>query len=186
MKQEYGVYIVISQTGTILSNGLKHLTGAPYNHVSISLRRDLSRMYSFGRRHPYNPWRGGFVLESTRCGTMKRFINTECVVLYKPVTPLQYFEIKQYLRDMYRRKDDYGYNTWGLLMAAVGIVHKSKHGRCYCSEFVRDTLVQFDVEEATRFPSIVKPMDLLNVQNSRIIYRGRLHDYVKTLTKTHG
>ncbi len=179
MKRDYGVYIVISQTGAILSTCLKHITGASYNHVSISLRRDLSRMYSFGRRHPYNPWWGGFVLESTRCGTLKRFTDTECIVLYKSVSPQQYQEIKRYLRDMYRKKTDYGYNTWGLILAAMGVAHKSKHGRYYCSEFVRDVLIQFGVEEAKQFPAIVKPMDLLNVRNSQIIYRGKLHDYVR-------
>ena len=38
---------VISQTGTLLSRILKQITGAEYNHASISLSRDLERMYSF-------------------------------------------------------------------------------------------------------------------------------------------
>ena len=46
------LYIVISQTGTLLSRILKHITGAEYNHASISMSRDLEKMYSFGRRHP--------------------------------------------------------------------------------------------------------------------------------------
>ena len=51
--QNRQLYIVISQTGTLLSRILKQITGAEYNHASISLSRDLERMYSFGRRHPY-------------------------------------------------------------------------------------------------------------------------------------
>lgn len=51
--QNKQLYIVISQTGTLLSRILKQITGAEYNHASISLSRDLERMYSFGRRHPY-------------------------------------------------------------------------------------------------------------------------------------
>ena len=58
------LYIVISQTGTLLSRILKYITGAEYNHASISLSRDLDKMYSFGRRHPYYPFWGGFVIES--------------------------------------------------------------------------------------------------------------------------
>ena len=58
--QNKQLYIVISQTGTLLSRILKQITGAEYNHASISLSRDLERMYSFGRRHPYNPFWGGF------------------------------------------------------------------------------------------------------------------------------
>ena len=75
--QNKQLYIVISQTGTLLSRILKQITGAEYNHASISLSRDLERMYSFGRRHPYNPFWGGFVIESPRTGTFKRFSETK-------------------------------------------------------------------------------------------------------------
>ena len=62
--QNKQLYIVISQTGTLLSRILKQITGAEYNHASISLSRDLERMYSFGRRHPYNPFWGGDLFKS--------------------------------------------------------------------------------------------------------------------------
>ena len=39
--QNKQLYIVISQTGTLLSRILKQITGAEYNHASISLSRDL-------------------------------------------------------------------------------------------------------------------------------------------------
>ena len=71
--QNRQLYIVISQTGTLLSRILKQITDAEYNHASISLSRNLERMCSFGRRHPYNPFWGGFVIESPRTGTFKRF-----------------------------------------------------------------------------------------------------------------
>ena len=64
------IYIVISQTGTILSRILKALTKNPYNHSSVALREDLHVLWSFGRRHPYNPFWGGFVKESPFFGTV--------------------------------------------------------------------------------------------------------------------
>ena len=76
--QNRQLYIVISQTGTLLSRILKQITGAEYNHASISLSRDLERMYSFGRRHPYNPFWGGFVIESPRTGTSSVFPKPRC------------------------------------------------------------------------------------------------------------
>ena len=39
------VYIVISQTGTILSRIIKLLTRKNYNHASISLDKELNEMY---------------------------------------------------------------------------------------------------------------------------------------------
>ncbi len=183
MEQEYGVYIVITQTGTVLSQALKAITGDAYNHASISLRPDLSRMYSFGRRHPYNPFAGGFVVETTRAGTFKRFADTECLVLYKPITEEQHRAIREELRRMYREKRNFGYNHTGLMLAGINVPHKSKHERYYCSEFVRDLLVRFGVEDAARFPAVVKPMDLLNLRDSHIIYRGKLRDYRHNLMR---
>ena len=71
------LYIVISQTGTLLSRILKALTGAEYNHASISLSEDLEEMYSFGRRYPYNPFWGGFVMESPPCRNLQALLQYE-------------------------------------------------------------------------------------------------------------
>ena len=103
MAQEYGVYIVITQTGTALSRALKAVTGEAYNHASISLRSDLARMYSFGRRRPYNPFEGGLVAESIRAGTFKRFADTECIVLYKSIPESCYRSLHAELRTMSRQ-----------------------------------------------------------------------------------
>ena len=75
------IYIVLTQTGTLLSRVLKRLTGAKYNHVSIALDEEFNEMYSFGRINPYNPFWGGFVKESPTSGTFKRFKNTDALVL---------------------------------------------------------------------------------------------------------
>lgn len=41
------IYIVLSQTGTVLSRVLRLFTRAEYNHVSIALDENLDYMYSF-------------------------------------------------------------------------------------------------------------------------------------------
>lgn len=102
--QNKQLYIVISQTGTLLSRILKQITGAEYNHASISLSRDLERMYSFGRRNPYNPFWGGFVIESPRTGTFKRFSETKVLVLSVSVTEEQHAELKEMLDVMWKRR----------------------------------------------------------------------------------
>jgi len=57
------IYIVISQTGTILSKIIKLVTKKEYNHASLSMEGSLEKMYSFGRKDPYNPFIGVFVIE---------------------------------------------------------------------------------------------------------------------------
>lgn len=53
MKQ---IYFVITHTGTILSKIIKWYTKEKFTHVSIALDFQLTRMYSFGRLNPYNPF----------------------------------------------------------------------------------------------------------------------------------
>lgn len=84
------IFIVITQTGTMLSRILKRITGAEYNHASLSLSQDLTRMYSFGRRHPYNPFWGGFVIESPHAGTFRRFSDTTAIILAVEITEERY------------------------------------------------------------------------------------------------
>ena len=148
--QNKQLYIVISQTGTLLSRILKQITGAEYNHASISLSRDLERMYSFGRRHPYNPFWGGFVIESPRTGTFKRFSETKVLVLSVSVTEEQH---------------------------AFHIVWKQES--CYyCSEFVGELLTKSRVDGTEQLrSSIIQPMQFLRVPHT-LLYCGKLREYV--------
>lgn len=148
--QNKQLYIVISQTGTLLSRILKQITGAEYNHASISLSRDLERMYSFGRRHPYNPFWGGFVIESPRTGTFKRFSETKVLVLSVSVTEEQH---------------------------AFHIVWKQES--CYyCSEFVGELLTKSRVDGTEQLrSSIIQPMQFLRVPHT-LLYCGKLREYM--------
>ena len=156
--QNQQLYIVISQTGTLLSRILKQITGAEYNHASISLSRDLERMYSFGRRHPYNPFWGGFVIESPRTGTFKRFSETKVLVLSVSVTEEQHAELKETLDVMWKRRRKYGYNYIGLCLAYFHVVWKQE-GCYYCSEFVGELLAKSRVDGTEQLrSSIIQPL----------------------------
>lgn len=169
------LYIVLSQTGTMLSRILKLVTGAKYNHASVSLSSDLTQMYSFGRRHPYNPFRGGFVNESPYTGTFKRFRNAKAVVLAVEISDERYAEIRRTLHRMYLQKENYHYNYLGLFLAAIHINHKKN--RCYyCSEFVKEILLEGKVDGAEQLLPIVKPIHFLAIPHKQI-YCGILREY---------
>ncbi len=170
------VYIVLTQTGSTLSGILKQVTRAPFNHVSLSLKPDLSEMFSFGRRRPFNPFVGGFVLEAPRKGTFQRFPETEALVIRRPITEQQYRTIKRCFDGMYRVKDRYHYNFTGLALAAFGVSYRGPYA-FYCSEFARHVLVSSGVTDVDEFPKVVKPIDFLRLKNTRHIYRGKLKDF---------
>lgn len=175
-KHEQQIYLVISQTGTILSRVLKLITGAEYNHASVSLEPSLRRMYSFGRLNPYNPFFGGFVVESPRAGTFGRFSNTKAVVLSLRVDDDTYEKIDSFLKSMYERRRDYHYNYLGLVLAAFRLPYRQRN--CYyCSEFVREILTRFSIVGDGEFDPIVKPIHFLRLSDAREIFRGRLRRY---------
>lgn len=170
------LYIVISQSGTMPSKMLRIITRAKYNHVSISLADDLETMYSFGRRRTYNPFWGGFVMESPNAGTFKRFPDTKIILMSIPITEEQGMGIKARLEKMYEHRLDYHYNYIGLFLAGIHIYKKFKR-RYYCSEFVREMLVEFKIDGAKDLPRIIHPMKFEEMPAATEIYRGLLREF---------
>ncbi|MCH5267259.1 MAG: hypothetical protein J1E62_02850 [Lachnospiraceae bacterium] len=170
------IYIVISQTGSIVSRIIRSVTGAVYNHASISLDPSLDTMYSFGRIHAYNPIWGGYVKESPNYGAFRRFRQAEVMVLAIKVNNAQYEGIKSKLEAMYDERGQYHYNYAGLFLA---LFHKPYRGKNHytCSEFVRDVLEQFQVIEKDEFLGIVHPMNFMKLPDQKMVYRGRLSEY---------
>ena len=175
-EKQYNIYIVISQTGTILSRILKFVTGAQYNHVSISLANDLHILYSFGRKRAYNPFLAGFVKESPSYGTFHRFSNTEAIVDAIPVKEKTYKKMQHFLERMYLDRDLYHYNYLGLVLAAFRVNYKPKN-YYYCSDFVRDILLRFQITQENQFEPIVQPIHFLEMFDEDIVYTGKSKDY---------
>lgn len=170
------LYITLSQTGSLLSRLLKAITGAQYNHVSVSFSPEPLRMYSFGRLHPYNPFWGGFVVESPRSGTYKRFPNTRAVVISVPITEQARARMLGRVRAMLREQRSYRYDLLGLAFAGLHI--RLRRRRCYyCSEFVRELLLFSRVAGAEQLAPFVRPIDFLSMPGLRVVYWGRLSEY---------
>lgn len=169
------IYIVLSQTGTVLSRLLHTITKKEFNHSSISLNPELTRMYSFGRRNAYNPFWAGYVKESPYFGTFKRFPKTNIAVIELQVSAQTYESVAAYLEDLYPRHNQLRYDILGLLAAAFGI-HLKRKNYYYCSDFVKEVLVANEIDGARELGEIVHPVDFLGLPNAKVIYRGRLCD----------
>lgn len=173
------IYIVVSQTGTILSRILKLITRREYNHASLSLADDLHLMYSFGRKNAYNPFRAGFVTESASFGTFKRFANTRVIVLKLFIHEDDYNNLYSLIDFMKNNPKIFHYNYWGLYLAAFKICFKSDN-RYYCSEFVRDILVKCNVKGASSLDRIVHPMSFISLPDIQTVFSGKLKDFSTT------
>lgn len=176
MKKE--IYLVLTQTGTILSRTIRAYTRADYNHISIALSPDLEPMYSFGRRQTYNPFWGGFVKEHLNSGIFKRFPKAQAAVLSIRIPNETYSAIASVLEEMYASKEEFGYDFIGLCLAAIKI-EKHRNNKYYCSDFVKCIFQKYNVPGSESLTAFTAPCDFLFFPDAKIVYRGLLKNYKK-------
>lgn len=168
------IYIVLTHTGTVLSNIVKSYTKYEYSHISIALDENLDRMYSFGRLNPYNPFWAGFVHEYINKGTFKRFKNTTTIIYSLEITDEQYKNIEKLIEKMIEHRKKYKFNILGLFAVSV---HKKVtiKNAFYCAEFVKYVVENAGIE--MELPEIIKPQDFRNQKNLNVVYTGLLRNY---------
>lgn len=178
------IYIVLTQTGTLLSRTIKLCTGKQYNHVSIALDEDLEQLYSFGRINPYNAFIGGFVHEGIDKGTFKRFYRTETQVFGKTITDEQYEKLKINIENIEKNKHKYRFNLTGLALAGI---HKdySPVNKFFCSQFVRHVMNCSGIDTSV-IPDIPQPEDFKKLEGMELIYDGQLRFYPYRLAGDEG
>lgn len=175
------VYILLVRTGTVFSRAIHIATGDPYTHASLSLNRDLSRMYSFARRWRRMPCIGGFVKEQVDSGIYADNPNAPCAVFELQVSKEAHERLSAYLDSLYAHRFRWGYNYLGAAANFFGRSYQGKH-TCFCSEFVVRALLKAGVipacSEAEQFldPARVRPSMLAQFPGARCIYMGNLQD----------
>lgn len=167
------LYILHTDTGSLLTKLIKLYTKKPYNHVSISLDQQLIEVYSFGRKRPRNPLIGGFVKENIQTGVFKQ---AKCAVYCCTVSEAQYQRIQQHIEEMEKQQHDYRYNFIGLF--AVALNKKwNRRNAFFCSQFVATVLKESGVLDLTKPLCLVTPHDLQEVPLFQLIYQGDLEAY---------
>ena len=169
MDQQY-IYVVFSSTPYKMGKLIRRVTGGTYNHISISLDKELTQMYSFSRRYYKTPLYGGFVHES-RSRYHVNGNTTRICLCALPVTPRQYATLHNMIQDMHRRSRFYIYNH---LSALGAVVHRPI--------FARDayTCVEFCVKVLRQLGIKIKPNRYYSVEDIRkllkpyVVYYGAM------------
>ena len=168
------IYIILTDTGTILSRIIKLFMKDEYAHVSIALDKKLRKMYSFGRLNPYNPFYGGFVHEHINRGTFKRFKKTKAKIMALNVNEEQYKKVEQVIKKVKKDRKQYKFNVFGLF--AIYFKLKVKRKKCfYCAEFVKYVTEESDIK--LNLPELIRPEDFKKITTGTVIYKGLLKEY---------
>lgn len=152
---------------------IKNCTGYPFSHVSISFTKDLSQMYSFGRKDTYNAFIAGFVKEDVQDHLFQR---ADCAVCKLDLTEESYSSIWAYVQKMEREKDSFKYNFTGLFAVAFNYDLNRKNAY-FCSHFVTEALAAGNIRIADKPPALVKPREIFAYERMELIYRGDLRNY---------
>ncbi len=170
---ERKIYLLLTDTGTMLNRVIKSYTRQPYNHASIAFDAELTEVYSFGRKMENNPFIGGFVREDLHSDL---FRQADCAVYSLTVTPDEYQMMYRYIQEFAMRKERYRYNFIGLFGVMVQKPIQRKHA-FFCSEFVASVLRRGKVLYFDKDPSLLEPSELPHSADFQLIFEGRLQDY---------
>lgn len=163
------VHIILSYTGSRMSNMIKKVTGDKFTHSSISFDLNMDRIFSFNGT--------GFVIESF--DTFKKQFGNIFVGVYTVFLPkVSVRSIKLKLDEIMGRASDFVYNKIGLLGVLIN-KPLSGNDRLFCSEFVDTLLKMGDSGIKGKESGLVKPQDFANQKNIYKVYEGNIDDYKK-------
>ncbi len=177
MKDQRKIYILLSYTGTFPSRMIKLYTKKTFSHVSISLDKELTQLYSFGRKYLRFPFIGGFIQENPKIGVFALYPDTLCRLFEVTVSRKQFLMIEREIKIFISQKEKYNYNFVGLgaLMLNRRIVMKD---RFFCSQFVAKVLETSNVNLFDKASEFVTVEDFnIQLQKNPMIYEGNLQEY---------
>ena len=145
------VYIVFSATPTGMGRLIRKATRNRYNHVSLSLSRDIRKMYTFARLHRTIPLYGGFVVESIL--RYQSFAGTARVKICRVEVPeSQLTYLHNYLERLWNEREEYIYNTPAALASLVHL--RPAISKAYtCVTFVQELLSRYRLAGVTEADS---------------------------------
>ena len=167
------IYIVLTETRSVLSRAIQLYTGETFNHISIAFDADLKEMYSFGRKRENNPLIGGFVQEDVNSKLLRQ---AECAIYEYVVSDEQYERLHAEIAYFKRNQNRYRYNFIGLLCVACRIRMKRDYA-FFCSQFIATLFLRTGIS-SEMCPYFMKPSDFKHVPGFKLRYRGKLVKYM--------
>ena len=108
------IYILLSQTNTVLARSIRKCTGTEFSHTSISLDGNYEQMYSFTRKYPNNPVIGQMKRETFDTGVFGKSKECLCQIYTAEVTEEQHAKIKEKIDYFLNSKKEFKFNNLGL------------------------------------------------------------------------
>nr|WP_321292118.1 hypothetical protein [uncultured Trichococcus sp.] len=164
------IYLLLTDTGSMLTRTIKLFTRKKYNHVSLAFDAALADTFSFGRKKANNPFIGGFIHEDV---TSDFYSPAKCAVYALTVSEEQAAVMRDYVSSFEKDKEKYHYNLLGLLPALFN-KEWDRENYYFCSHFVSTVLVEGGVLQSNKPVTLMRPADILEALPFVPLYEGVL------------
>lgn len=168
------IYVILMNTGTLLSRTIKLITRYEYSHVVLSLDDSYTKLYSFGRKHIYNFLNAGLVTYGIESEFFKKYKNTRCIIYELKVNEEKYNKLKLVLEDYEKNMNMYHYDIKGLLIRYFYTNARSRDNYYVCSQFVATVLQTAGICNFDKPLKLVKPYDFNSIPDLEKVYEGKL------------
>lgn len=170
------IYILLSRPHSLVSSLIAFFTRAEYSHISVAYDRELRSLCSFARKYRL-PLPGGLVAENENGVLRKPLRNAKCVLLAASVPEDAFDAFRSRIDAMLASRDKYHYFLWGLFCCCLGMeTYRENH--YFCSQFVAEMLTCAGVRGIPKPPSLMKPLDFLEIPGLTCVYSGVLCEYL--------
>lgn len=172
------VYIYLSYAKKGFGKFVKLMTNAPYSHASISFDSSLDHIYSFATRDGHTMIPIGFSEES-KAQYMKLNPETTYALYVYFATPKSFDMMKAKVAEFQKNAASYRYDVPGVVKTFFGLPNANEK-RFFCSEFVSLILNSGENKVTQKSADLMKPLDLPDVKDIRLVDMGHIKDYDKS------
>ena len=169
------IYILLTRSGTLLSNLVYAVTGANYTHASLAFDDELSCLYSSTRKNGYTMFPAGPSREYLNKGVFRLRGDAPCALYALDVTDEAYVRARRRAEHMMARGELYRFNTLGLILCALHIRWQRRR-HYFCSQFVSEVLQKSGALDLPKPSTLMHPSDYAELPQLRCLYRGTLAD----------
>lgn len=171
----HSISIVFTQTHTFVGSVIRIVTGGKYNHCSLIIDDDFSRLYSFSRYYTKFWFTGCFCIETiSKLAFNKKVLNGAIAKIN--ITDFEYVRVMKFIRYMSNGVHIYNYINAVLVPLKVSIDSDNSY---ICSTFVARILTFIDEISLDKKYSLYKPMDLYYLLKRFVYYEGDLISFIE-------
>jgi hypothetical protein len=172
------LYILLTQTGSIVSKIVRLFSGAKYTHSAISLNREMTELYSSARKNGFKMFPAGPCKESLSRGFYSLTGRTPCVLYELSVTNEVYEKAEEIIKDFIERENEFKFSVLGIAACKFGLKWERKN-KYFCSQFVAMVLRTSGAAALPKPDCLMRPEDYMYLPRLAKIYEGDIGNLTK-------